>query len=119
MLDDRHITPNEFTGQQYWSHADNKTSWKALLNETSDHPILPVTSSARRMTIQPAKGLPSIYMGVGEKKDIFRDECIDYCSKLAKAGDSIEFYVLPGLGHGLDGLNAEESAVRGCCRRWV
>jgi len=62
------------------------------------------------MTIQHAKGLPSMYMDVGEK-DIFRDECIDYCSKLPKARLSIELHVLPGLGHGFDGLNAGEPAV--------
>jgi acetyl esterase/lipase len=49
-------------------------------------------------------------MDVGEK-DIFRDECIDYCSKLAKAGVSIGLHVLPGLEHGFDGLNTGESAV--------
>jgi acetyl esterase/lipase len=62
------------------------------------------------MAVQQAKGLPSIYMDVGEK-DLFRDECIDYCSKLAKAGVSIELHVLPGLEHGFDGLNAGEPAV--------
>jgi len=62
------------------------------------------------MRIQQAKGLPAIYMDVGEK-DIFRDECIDYCSKLAKAGLSIEIHVLPGLGHGFDGLNTGQPAV--------
>ena len=62
------------------------------------------------MTIQQAKGLPPRYMDVGEK-DIFWDECIDYCSKLAKAGVSIELHVLPGLGHGSDGLNTGEPAV--------
>ena len=62
------------------------------------------------MTVQQATGLPSIYMDVGEK-DIFRDECIDYCSKLAKAEGSVELHVLPGLGRGFDGLNTGESAV--------
>jgi acetyl esterase/lipase len=89
MLDDRNITHNEFTGQQYWSHADNKTSWKALLGETSGNPSRSVTSAAGCMTLEQAKGLPSIYMDVGEK-DIFREECIDYYSELAKAGVSIE-----------------------------
>jgi acetyl esterase/lipase len=110
MLDARNITPNEFTGQQYWSHADNKAGWKALLGETFGNPSLPVTSAAGRMSTEQAKGLPSIYIDVGEK-DIFRDECIDYCSKLAKAGVSIELHVLPDLGHGFDGLNAGEPAV--------
>ena len=62
------------------------------------------------MTVQRAKGLSSIYIDVGEK-DIFGDECVDYCSKTAKAGVSIELHVLPGLGHGFDGLNAGEPAV--------
>jgi hypothetical protein len=67
MLDARNTTPNEFTGQPYWSHADNKTSWKALLGETSGDPSLLVTSAAGRMSVQQAKGLPSIHMDVGEK----------------------------------------------------
>jgi acetyl esterase/lipase len=110
MLDARNMTPDELTGQRYWSHAYNKISWKALLSETSGNPSLSVISAARRMTVQQAKAQPPIYMDVGEK-DIFRDECIDYCSKLAKARVSIELHVLPGLGHGFDGLNTGNTAV--------
>ena len=44
-------------------------------------------------------------------EDIFRGECIDSRSKLAKAGISIELHVPPGPGHGFDALNAGESAV--------
>jgi acetyl esterase/lipase len=62
------------------------------------------------MTLKQASGLPPTYLDVGEK-DIFRDECMEYCVKLARAGVSIELHILPGLGHGFDGLNAGEPAV--------
>jgi acetyl esterase/lipase len=62
------------------------------------------------MTLKQARGLPTTYLDIGEK-DIFRDECIESCSKLAKAGVGIELHVLPGLGHGFDALNEGDSAV--------
>lgn len=62
------------------------------------------------MTIQQAEGLPPIFMHV-DRKDIFRDEGIDYCSKSAKAGVSIELHILPGLGHGFDIFSRGKPAV--------
>jgi acetyl esterase/lipase len=106
MLDDRNITSNEFTGRHFlWSHADNKQSWNLLLGGKAGCPDIPVTSAAGRMTLEQAQGLPPSNLDIG-RRDIFRDESIDYCSKLAKAGVSIELHELPGLGHVFDGLNA-------------
>jgi acetyl esterase/lipase len=62
------------------------------------------------MTLKQARGLPTTYLDIGEK-DIFRDECIEYCSESTIAGVSIELHVLPGLGHGFDALNEGEPAV--------
>jgi acetyl esterase/lipase len=76
----------------------------------SENPSIPVTSAAGRMTLEQAQGLPPIYLDIGER-DIFRDESIDYCAKLAKPGVNIEVHVLSGLGHGFDGLYAGEPAV--------
>jgi acetyl esterase/lipase len=111
MLDDRNIASNESTGRLVlWSHADNKQSWNLPLGGMSENPSIPVTSAAGRMTLEQAQGLPPIYLDIGER-DIFRDESIDYCAKLAKPGVNIEVHVLSGLGHGFDGLYAGEPAV--------
>lgn len=57
------------------------------------------------MTSEQAQGLPPSNLDIG-RRDIFRDESIEYSAKLAKAGVCIELHVLPGLGHGFHGLNA-------------
>jgi acetyl esterase/lipase len=107
MLDDRNTTSNEFTGRLFlWTHADNRKSWNLLLGGKAGSPDIPVTSAAGRMTLEQAEGLPSTYLNIGER-DIFRDESIEYCAKLARAGVSIELHAVPGLGHGFDGFRGK------------
>jgi acetyl esterase/lipase len=54
-------------------------------------------------------GLPPAYTCVGEL-DPFRDETIDYVSRLAQAGVPVEFHLYPGCFHGFDGF-ADMAAV--------
>jgi acetyl esterase/lipase len=42
------------------------------------------------MTSEQAQGLPPSNLNIG-RRDIFRDESIEYCAKLAKAGVSINY----------------------------
>jgi len=67
------------------------------------------------MTIDQAHGLPSTYLDIGNK-DIFRDECIDYCAKLAKAVVEIELYGLSGMGDAFDWLCTGKPAAQAVVR---
>jgi acetyl esterase/lipase len=115
MLDDRNITPDPDSRPQLWSHRDNARSWLAFLGGHAGTDNLPFTSAPGRMTIEQAQGLPSTYLDNGDK-DIFRDECLDYCAKLAKAGVEIELHVLPGMGHAFDWSYTGKPAVQAVVR---
>jgi len=117
MLDDRNITPDpdpDFR-PQLWSHRDNARSWLAFLGDQASNEDIPPTSSPGRMTLEQARGLPSTYLDIGDK-DIFRDECIEYCAKTAKAGVEIELHVLPGMGHAFDWLYTAKPTVQAVVR---
>jgi acetyl esterase/lipase len=47
------------------------------------------------------KGLPPLYTYVGEL-DLFRDETIDYCARLLRAGVPTELHVYPGCYHAFE-----------------
>lgn len=99
MLDDRNleVDPN-IAPFALWSTDDNKTGWGALLGDKMGKDGVPSYHAAGRMNVEEAKGLPAVYMDVGEL-DIFRDEVVEYARKLGNAGVSCELHVLPGAPH--------------------
>jgi Esterase/lipase len=48
-------------------------------------------------------GLPPAYTCVGQL-DVFRDETIDYVTRLAQAGVDVEFQLYPGCFHVFEGF---------------
>jgi acetyl esterase/lipase len=100
MLDDRTVDPDPaLLPTAMWTYDDNVTGWDAVLGDTrGSASVSPYAAPAR--VADPA-GLAQAYIEVGEL-DIFRDESIDYASRLVKAGVSTELHVHPGLPHGYD-----------------
>lgn len=100
MIDDRNSTPssNEFTDSRFWNRAKNEFGWEMYLGALykGDVPIYAAPSRAADLS-----GLPPTYTCVGEL-DLFRDETIDYCTRLMQAGVAVELHIYPGCYHAFD-----------------
>jgi acetyl esterase/lipase len=98
MLDDRNTIPDpELAPFAAWTYEDNMTGWGALLSDSVGGPnVSPYVAPAR---MQDARGLPEVYLEVGEL-DIFRDEGIAFALRTLAAGVSTELHVHPGVTHG-------------------
>ncbi len=104
MLDDRNVTPasHEITDSRTWSRDKNLTAWRHYLgHEPGGDSVSPFAAPARARDLA---GLPPAYTMVGTV-DLFRDETIDYMSRLSQAGVPVEWHVVPG------GFHAFEHAV--------
>ncbi|WP_155593906.1 alpha/beta hydrolase [Lysinibacillus cavernae] len=99
MLDSRNITPSsyEITEEQAtWSRTNNLTAWRMYLGEKENiHELSPYAVPSRAENLA---GLPPTYTCIGQL-DIFRDETIDYVTRLAQAGVDVEFHMYPGSFH--------------------
>ncbi|GAA4612934.1 alpha/beta hydrolase [Actinoallomurus liliacearum] len=108
MLDDRFVTPSsrELDGEGVWDATSNATGWTALLGESrggSDVSIYAAPARATDLT-----GLPTSFVDVGSV-ETFRDEAIDYATRLLQAGVQSELHVWPGGFHGFDGMAPQAS----------
>ncbi|NLM52436.1 MAG: alpha/beta hydrolase [Firmicutes bacterium] len=99
MLDDRNLTPSshEFTDARLWNRETNLKAWQMYLGENRQE-VPPYAAPARAKDLS---GLPPTYTYVGEL-DLFRDETIDYVTRLMQAGVSTEFHIYPGCFHGFE-----------------
>ncbi len=99
MIDDRQITPSSrLEGLLIWNRDSNRFGWQSYLGGlygTDDIPIY--AAAARAMDLS---GLPPAYVSVGAV-DGFRDEDVDYATRLNQAGVPTELHVYPGAPHGV------------------
>lgn len=109
MIDDRNATPSshEITDPAVWNRANNLSAWKMYLGEHANGDISPYAAPSRAKSLA---GLPPTYTCVGQL-DPFRDETIDYVTRLAQAGVDVEFQLYPGCYHAFEHVvpNAEIS----------
>jgi acetyl esterase/lipase len=100
MIDDRNITPSsyEITDPRTWSREKNLFGWEAYLGPAYQGQVSAYAAPAREEDL---KGLPPLYTYVGEL-DLFRDETIDYCARLLRAGVPAELHVYPGCFHAFE-----------------
>lgn len=114
MLDDRNQTPSskEFVDVATWSRKANLTGWGALLGDaagTAD--VSPYAAPARATDLA---RLPPALIQVGEL-EVFRDEDVDYATRLMQAGVPVELHVYPGAYHGWDAF----APTAGVSRRMI
>jgi acetyl esterase/lipase len=117
MLDDRNTTPSsrEIIDLGIWDRAANLEGWAAYLGDAAGGPDVPIYAAPARAT--DLRGLPPTYIDVGEL-DAFRDEDIDYATRLLQAGVPTELHVYPGALHGTQkfapnaGVSARTTAYR-------
>ncbi len=99
MIDDRFITQSssEIQDERVWNTANNVSSWNMYLGGKKDD----VSQYAAPARATDLSGLPPAYTCVGDLEP-FRDETIEYVSKLTKAGVPVEFHLNPGCFHGCE-----------------
>ena len=99
MLDDRQHTPSSrLDGLLIWSRESNEFGWRSYLGDLYGRPDVPAYAAAARAT--DLQGLPPAYVCVGAV-DGFRDEDIDYATRLNQAGVPADLHVYPGAPHGV------------------
>ncbi len=99
MIDDREVTVSSGFENLTWPRASNRVGWAAILGDARGGPdVSPYAAPARATDL---KGLPSTYMEVGGS-EVFRDEDIDYATRLGNAGVPTELHVWVGGFHGYE-----------------
>ena len=100
MLDDRNtIEAPAMTPFLTWNYDDNHTGWHCFVGGAiGSGEVSPYAAPSRATDLSK---LPPTFIDVGEL-DIFRDESIDYATRLVNAGVSVEFHLYPGAPHGFE-----------------
>ncbi|MEU4107335.1 alpha/beta hydrolase [Streptomyces sp. NPDC027717] len=114
MLDDRNDTPSshQMAGIGVWDRTANETGWNALLGERRGGPdVSPYAAPARATDLS---GLPPAFLDVGSA-ETFRDEVVEYASRIWRCGGVAELHVWPGGFHGFDAF-APEAALSKAAR---
>ena len=100
MLDDRQATASSRQDDlAVWSKASNTFGWRAYLGDLYGADDVPATAAPARAT--DLSGLPPTFVSVGAA-DGFRDEDVDYATRLNQAGVPTELHVYPGACHGFN-----------------
>ena len=103
MLDDRNdtVSAQQMAGFGVWDQQANETGWTALLGDARGGPdVSPYAAAARATDLS---GLPPAYIDVGSA-ETFRDEDVDYATRIWQAGGHAELHVWPGGFHGFEGM---------------
>jgi acetyl esterase/lipase len=111
MLDDRAITPSstELVGEGVWDSISNATGWSSLLGAAAGGPdVSPYAAPARATDLS---GLPTAFVEAGSV-ETFRDESVDYASRIWQAGGQAELHIWPGGCHNFDGTVPEATLSR-------
>ena len=119
MIDDRQVTPSStLDGLQVWSQESNHFGWRCYLGDLYGSADIPAYAAPSRAT--DLSGLPPAYVCVGAV-DGFRDEDVDYATRLNQAGVPTELHVYAGAPHGVS-LFADVPVARrysGGITEWV
>lgn len=114
MLDDRGeaASTRQFDGVGVWDRVSNETGWRAYLGERYRAQGSEVSAYAVPARATDLRGLPATYLDVGSS-EIFRDEVVDYASRLWQAGGDCELHVWPGGFHAFDIFASHTALARG------
>jgi acetyl esterase/lipase len=99
MLDDRNdsVSSRQFDGIGIWDRQMNELGWTALLGPARGGPGVSPYAAPSRLT--DFSGLPPAFIDVGSA-EVFRDEAVDYATRLWAAGVQAELHVWAGGYHG-------------------
>jgi acetyl esterase/lipase len=111
MLDDRNktISSRQYDDPDVWNRATNIAAWSFLLGDSRDtDDVSPYAAPARAKDLG---GLPPAFIAVGSA-EVFRDEAVEYASRIWAAGGQAELHVWSGGFHGFEILAAHTSLAQ-------
>ncbi|MCW5252566.1 alpha/beta hydrolase [Streptomyces sp. SHP 1-2] len=111
MLDDRNdtVSSRQYDGIGIWDRNNNDTAWTALLgSRRGTAEVSPYAAPARAGDLS---GLPPAYVSVGAA-EVFRDEAVDYATRIWEAGGAAELHVWAGGYHGFTGFSPDTEVSR-------
>lgn len=106
MLDDRNetVSARQYDGIGAWDRNNNDTAWTAIAGEDRFTDLVsPYTAPARATDLA---SLPPAYIEVGAA-ETFRDEAVDYASRIWATGGRAELHVWAGGYHGFHGFSPD------------
>ena len=102
------LRAGEFSGILSWSREHHASGRHAYLGAAAGGGDVPVYATPARAG--DLAGLPPAIVQVGEL-EVFRDEDIDYATRLLQAGVPTELHVYPGAFHGWDAFTPEAAVT--------
>ncbi|HVQ96267.1 MAG TPA: alpha/beta hydrolase [Mycobacteriales bacterium] len=121
MLDHRNTTTSsrQYSGDPgVWTREMNEFGWQSVLGDRSGDDVPAYVSPA---LVDDLAGLPATYIDAGTA-EVFRDEDVDYASRIWAAGGQAELHVWAGGFHGFDALYPQaqlSSAARRTRTEWL
>ncbi|MEV0609610.1 alpha/beta hydrolase [Polymorphospora rubra] len=103
MLDHRNTTTSsrQYSGEPgVWTREMNEFGWRSVLGDRTGAAVPAYVSPALADDLT---GLPTTYIDAGSA-EVFRDEDVDYASRIWAAGGQAELHVWAGGCHGFDAL---------------
>ena len=107
----------EITGHFVWNNQLNETGWSMYLGDLKGGDV-PIYAAPARASVEQLKGLPRTYTCVGQL-DPFRDETLQYVTKLAQAGVDVDFHLYAGAYHGFETLNPHADIANDAISEYV
>ncbi|WP_329789995.1 alpha/beta hydrolase [Lentzea sp. DG1S-22] len=119
MLDHRNATTSsaQYSGEPgVWTREMNEFGWRSVLGDLTDVPGYVSPALARDLS-----GLPPTYVDTGTA-EVFRDEDVDYATRIWAAGGDAELHTWAGGFHGFDALYPQarlSAAARRTRTEWL
>ncbi|PZT77573.1 MULTISPECIES: alpha/beta hydrolase [unclassified Streptomyces] len=123
MLDDTNstVSSHQYTERGTWRRPMNILAWQALLGDDAGDPAAPVSPYAAPTRATDLSNLPPAFVEVGAA-ELFRDEDVNYASRIWAAGGHAELHVWQGAFHGFDVFAPDHEATRAALasrRSWL
>ncbi|WNO70568.1 alpha/beta hydrolase [Streptomyces sp. AM8-1-1] len=121
MLDHRNITTSSRQysgGPGVWTCEMNEFGWRSVLGALADDDVPAYLSPALADDLS---RLPTTYIDAGSA-EVFRDEDVDYATRIWEAGGQAELHVWAGGFHGFDALYPQvrvSEAARRTRKDWL
>lgn len=111
MIDDRNesLSAHQMAGLGLFDRSSSEAGWTALLGSARGGADVSPYAAASRAT--DLAGLAPAFVDVGSA-ETFRDEAVDYASRIWAAGGVAELHVWAGAFHGFDGVVPEARVSR-------
>lgn len=121
MLDHRNdtVSAHQYAGDPgTWTREKNAFGWQSVIGDADPAEVSPYISPA---LAQDLSGLPTTYIDAGSA-EVFRDEDVDYASRIWAAGGQAELHLWAGGFHGFDALFPDSTvsvAARAARTDWL